>query len=79
MLQQSVKQMEAVLEGRLSHDDATDAVRSMIRLPIHQYAMQAIKECENPRDIPKYCLTNWPHVGNLIIDRARELWRQGER
>lgn len=73
-----MKEMEAVLEGRLSYQDASPAVQSCLRLPIHQMAMEAIKSTE-AKNIPNYAC-KWPEsVRQDVIARARQLWIQGIR
>ena len=75
-----MKEMEAVLEGRLSYQAASPAVQSNLRLPIHQFAKEALSACaSNPSSLKEYAC-KWPDsVRQEIIARARELWRQGVR
>ena len=75
-----MKQMEAVLEGRLLYHDADLAVQSNLRLHIHQFAKEALSACaSNPSSLKEYAC-KWPDsVRQEIIARARELWRQGVR
>ena len=75
-----MKQMEAVLEGRLLYHEADPAVQSNLRLHIHQFAKEALSACaSNPSSLKEYAC-KWPDsVRQEIIARARELWRQGVR
>ena len=75
-----MKQMEAVLEGRLLYHDADLAVQSNLRLPIHQFAKEALSACaSNPSSLKEYAC-KWPDsVRQEVIARARELWMQGVR
>ena len=73
-----MKEMKAVLEGRLSYHDASPAVQSCLRLPIHKMAIEAIKSTP-AKNIPNYAC-KWPEtVRQEVIARARELWKQGIR